>query len=321
MTLEEAIEIVLAEAKESGYLISAEYNAELVSRDINISVDAENDTINAELNASIKATVETFVDENELAATYKQLESKGREHFEEIVKRYNPMITDEELEQLSYEDLLEMVELATIEKAQMASIALEEYYLSFKEKEFKFKYKQEIAEQLNPIIGAAYKLGLDTIKAAMDVLDKIEYDLYVSEESQYIKLMNQLNSYKDKNIKLNAQLAVNENIVDINAQINANNELIDKIMADIEKVMNSVKTQITAARNALNEAYLALESIEEQIKDIDFAEILKNVEVEINSSKAGLCADFEAEFADDIANIKVNIQARKDYLEGKTKVE
>ena len=32
------------------------------------------------------------------------------------------MITDEELAALTYKDLLEMVELATIEKSQMASI-------------------------------------------------------------------------------------------------------------------------------------------------------------------------------------------------------
>ena len=44
-----------------------------------------------------------------------------------------------------------------------------------------------------------------------------------------LKLLNQLNGYKDEVIKLNAQLAVNENVTEINAEIKVKKELIEKI--------------------------------------------------------------------------------------------
>ena len=49
-----------------------------------------------------------FIEENDIAAKYQKIEEKGREYFEAIVKKYNPMITDEELTALTYKDLLEI---------------------------------------------------------------------------------------------------------------------------------------------------------------------------------------------------------------------
>ena len=92
-------------------------------------------------------------------------------------------------------------------------------------------------------------------------------------------------------------------------------------MAQIETIMNEVKAQISNARTLLNKAYIQLESIEDQITNLDFNKILTDLEVEINNSKEGLCASFEAKFADDIANINATIQARKNTLEGKINTE
>ena len=146
LDLESAINVVLTEAEESGYLLSATYNSELVTREIKVSIDSETVDGITDLNKKVSETVNKFIDENDLEATYTQLQAKGREHLEAIVKKYNPMLTDEEIKALSYKELLELVELATIEKAQMASVALEEYYLAFKEAEFKHFCKRIIGK-------------------------------------------------------------------------------------------------------------------------------------------------------------------------------
>lgn len=314
-SLSEALNIVLAEAEESGYLLSATYNSDLVSRAISVSIDSENDKIAESVNATVSSTVNKFIKDNNLAATYEKLEAKGREHFEAIVKKYNPMITDEELAALTYKDLLDMVELATIEKSQMASIALEEYYLAFKESEFKFAYKEAIAEKLNPIVAAAYKSALNLLKSAIDNLNTLEYNLYVSEDSQYLQLLEQLNGYKDEVIKLNAQVAVNENVSDITAEIKVKEDLINKVTEDIETVMATVRKGIDAARNAFNEAYKALEELEKTFTDFDFAVVLTDVEAEINNAKNGLCESFESNFADDIEKIRASVEERKASLQ------
>lgn len=318
LTLSEAINIVLTEAEESGYLLSATYNSELVTRQISVSIDgSSNDVINS-INETVSTTVNKFIDDNDLAATYEKLEAKGREYFEAIAKKYNPMLTDEELAKLSYTDLLEMVELATIEKSQMATVALEEYYLRFKETEFKFAYKEEVANslaKLNPIIAAAYNAIIDNIKTAIVHLNELEYNLYVKEDSQYLQLLNQLNGYKDQVIKLNAQLAVNENVSEITAEITVKKELIENLTANIETVMNTLKAGIDAARTQLNALYDSLAALEEQITNIDFNEVLTKVEVEINNTKDGLCNSFEANLKDEIAKINASVEARKNALE------
>lgn len=318
-TLNEALNIVLTEAEESGYLLSATYNSELVNREISVSVDSENEKIAEDISNTVSSTINTFIKDNNLTATYEQLESKGREYFEIIVKKYNPMITDEELANLTYKELLEMVELATIEKSQMASKALEEYYLFFKESEFKFAYKEAIAKKLSTLVGAAYNFSLDVLRTAVDTLNKIEYNLYISEDSQYLKLLDQLNSCKDEIIKLNAQVAINENVTDITTEIKTKEKLINQITEQIESVMASVKNSIESARKVVDEAYKAMEELEKKFTDIDFDSVLTSVENDINNTKNGLCKSFESEFADDIEQIKINVEARKQSLESSSK--
>ena len=322
-SLDEALNIVLEEAKESGYLLSASYNSEYVSREISISVDSESIESANKFNDSIKSTVEKYIDENDLSATYKNVVAKGRKHLESIAKKYNPMITDEELAAMSYHDLLELVELATIEKAQMASIALEEYYLNFKETEFKFAYKEEFVKrlsELSPALAVAYNAVLSGIKTGIENLNKLEYDLYISEESQYLKFVNQLNQYKDEIIKLKAELANTENsevTSDILTQINAKEQLINQVSQNIESVMSSVKVQIDNARNALNTLYAKLEDLEKQVSNIDLNDVFTQVENKINDTKNGVCNEFETRYASDIEKIKTSIETRKSSLESK----
>ena len=154
--------------------------------------------------------------------------------------------------------------------------------------------------------------------ASFDRLNELEYNIYVSEDSNYLKLLNQLNGYKDEVIKLNAQLAVNENVTEINAEIKVKKELIEKITKDIETIMNTFKTTIEVVRNQLNSFYDSLTGLEEKITNLNFEEILTNVEVKVNNAKDGLCESFESAHADEIASINARIAARKEALEGKS---
>ena len=152
---------------------------------------------------------------------------------------------------------------------------------------FNTSHKEAIANELNSVLALSYKTALNALKSASDALDELEYNLYVSEDSQYLKLLNELNSHKDEVIKLKAELAINDETAEITAQINVNEELINQIKANIESVMNLAKQTIQAAREALNKAYTALESIEHTITDLDFNEVLTNVENDINNHKDG----------------------------------
>lgn len=312
-SIEEVIEIIMAEAEECGYLISAEYNADEVSKEVSISVTSENEEDQAALEADIKVEVNAYIEEHNLAAVYNELEAKSRAHLESIVLAYNPALTEEEVKAMSYEDLMKNVELATIEKAQLASIALEEYYLSCKEYQFQMAYKAEIASQLNGLQATLYEVGRTALQFAIDTIEKIQYEVYVKEDSAYLQFLSQINEYKDKNVKLRVKLGSAENGAEFTAQIQANEAKIAEIEAKVVEFMNGINAKLEEAKAAINEALAKLEELE-KTSSVDFNKVLTDVEQKINDTKDGLFADFEAEYADDIAAAKAQVEARKQAL-------
>ena len=312
-SIEEVIEIIMAEAEECGYLISAEYNADEVSKEVSISVTSENEEDQAALEADIKVEVNAYIEEHDLAAVYNELEAKSRAHLESIVLAYNPALTEEEVKAMSYEDLMKNVELATIEKAQLASVALEEYYLSVKEYQFQMAYKDEIASHLNESVARGYNLVRTALQFAIDTIEKIQYEVYVKEDSAYLQFLSQINEYKDKNVKLRVQLGSAENGAEFTAQIQANEAKITEIEAKIVEFMNGINAKLEEAKVAINKALAKLEELEKTLS-VDFNQILTDVEQKINDTKDGLFADFEAEYADDIAAAKAQVEARKQAL-------
>lgn len=312
-SIEEVIEIIMAEAEECGYLISAEYNADEVSKEVSISVTSENEEDQAALEADIKVEVNAYIEEHDLAAVYNELEAKSRAHLESIVLAYNPALTEEEVKAMSYEDLMKNVELATIEKAQLASVALEEYYLSVKEYQFQMAYKDEIASKLNGIQATLYEVGRTALQMAIDAIEKIQYEVYVKEDSAYLQFLSQINEYKDKNVKLRVQLGSAENGAEFTAQIQANEAKITEIEAKIVEFMNGINAKLEEAKALINQALAELEVLEKN-SSVDFNQVLTDVEQKINDTKDGLFADFEAEYADDIAAAKAQVEARKQAL-------
>ena len=312
-SIEEVIEIIMAEAEECGYLISAEYNADEVSKEVSISVTSENEEDQAALEADIKVEVNAYIEEHDLAAVYNELEAKSRAHLESIVLAYNPALTEEEVKAMSYEDLMKNVELATIEKAQLASVALEEYYLSVKEYQFQMAYKDEIASKLNGLQATLYEVGRNALQLAIDTIEKIQYEVYVKEDSAYLQFLSQINEYKDKNVKLRVQLGSAENGAEFTAQIQANEAKITEIEAKIVEFMNGINAKLEEAKALINQALAELEVLEKN-SSVDFNQVLTDVEQKINDTKDGLFADFEAEYADDIAAAKAQVEARKQAL-------
>lgn len=322
-TLEKSLEIVVDEAVSTGY-ISASTNAE--QKEIKISVDAETDKAQVKLEATVQASVEKIIDEKDLNAAYKKLEAKGRAHLEAIVLAYNPALTQEEVSSMTNEQLMAQVELATIEKAQYASVELEKFYLEFKNYEFQMKYKKEILDginKVNKVIGVAYEKAVASLEEAIKQIEELQYKTYVSEESDYLKLIDKLNSYKDQNVELKFQL-INDttgNNVTIQAQITANNQLIDAVTAQIQAAMDTYNASLEVIKLILNQAILSLDAIEKTVTNIDYEAILNTVESDINNTKNGLCASFEAKYADEIASIKAKVSERKTALQNKISAE
>ena len=63
-------------------------------------------------------------------------------------------------------------------------------------------YKEEIAGHLNGIQASLYNAARTVLQLAIDTIERIQYEVYVKEDSAYLQFLSQINSYKDKNVKL-----------------------------------------------------------------------------------------------------------------------
>ncbi|MBO5712416.1 MAG: hypothetical protein J6R47_06200 [Acholeplasmatales bacterium] len=315
--LDAAIEIVLNAAVECKYLNKGEDSK--FSKDISLSVSAITDAKKSELVGSISTTIDTYVLENEINAASKVLEAKGREYFEGIALKYDPSLTSEELKEMSYQDLMSYVELATIEKAKLVNMALEEYYISFKEYQFELQYKEQIAEKLkstvSTVTSALYSAAYYVLSGAVNVIEELQYNIFVSPDSNYLKFLSELQKYKDENTKLTYKLSMGGANTEIEATINLNKEKIEQFEAKIIEIMNGFNSSLESAKTGIKNAIEKLEEIEEKISQINYIELLNNVENTINNTKTGLLATFEEKYADDIAKAKNNVALRKAELE------
>ncbi|MGN1296023.1 MAG: hypothetical protein ACI4U5_06400, partial [Bacilli bacterium] len=98
MKLEAALDLIIEEAQNTGFLVKASVNTEDVSKNISISITAETEQIKENIETKVEKKVNEIIEETGIAATYHKLEEKGRDYFEQVALSYNPALTQEELD-------------------------------------------------------------------------------------------------------------------------------------------------------------------------------------------------------------------------------
>lgn len=321
-SINDVLTIIIEEAKACGYLTpitSEEINIE--TNNVKISINCTDSEHLSDLEDKIKTKVEKVISKEKIDAAYQQLESKKREYFEGVAKQYNPNLTNEILSKMTEEELMCYVELATIEKAELVSVELEKYYFSLKEYEFQIQYKEQIAkklESLSSITSTVYTAAINALKMAVEQINKLQYDIFVSENSQYLKLLHELNSYKDKNMVLEYKMnfaSSEDNKLEISTEIKTNDEMIKQIETQIISIMTLFNNNLEALKKIINSSISKLVEQEKNISNVNYNELLTSVEKKINDSKNGLLSEFEKEYTDEIINARTKMNQRKSALE------
>lgn len=325
LTYEAALEVVVKEAEESGYLITASSESLLAKKDISISISSTDDKLQVDLEAKIESKVKDLIDKGKIQAEYKKLEAKVRKELEKIALEYDPTLTQEQLDKLTQEQLYNYVELATIEKAEIASKALEDYYFAFKEYQFTLKYKDELVKSLNNMTGIAVEAlqGLSgELDKAVKAINDLQYELFVNPESNYLKTLAELEALKDKVISLEFKItnAEGEELVSLKAELKASKAAIETLKATIEGIMNTFNTTLDGLKTALNTVKAGVDSAATKLEGLDYNKVLTNVEKSVNDYKSKVLDEFEKEFADEYNAAKEKVAKRKEALEQAVKV-
>ena len=214
-TAEEAAQMVVKIATETGYLVKGEVTA--TSDEINISISSDTAQIE-DLYKKVENKVNDYVEKNGLSAQLKKGEAIALEELRKYVVN-NTEYTEEDVKDMTATQLYAALGATRLEQAELYSEALRDAYVKAKNYEFKFAEKEETAKVIEAMDSAAqlvyssYKTVLDTYKSAIDAVEKARYDYLVSPDSEYQKTLVKLRDAKEKFLiqkKIVASLDVND---------------------------------------------------------------------------------------------------------------
>lgn len=321
-SVEDATKHFINLSEQLGYTIKGKVDtdAQLIKISVGGSLEKEKLSI---LEMKVNETAQKAIYDLGLNAKSEIIQQKTKEYFVAIVMKYDPTLTKEEVSAMDYKDLMNIVNLATLEKAEIFSIKLEEYYEQMKEYEFKLKYKQELASSLGEgyqeLLNSYNELLVKFSESINDLqLKKVEF--FTSPNSNYVKAIQKYNEVKSEFLKskIDVQIAINNGkdttLLKVNMQIKEDAvKAADAVVTAAESTINFTFESLISVLEGI---YLSLEKLEKDFpKEINFEEKLSNAENYMNTTKREMFEKFESSVSKErIEEIKSNLKLQKENL-------
>ncbi|MBQ7408167.1 MAG: hypothetical protein IJW13_02695 [Clostridia bacterium] len=321
-TAEEATELVVTLATETGYLVKG--SAEVSENEVKISVAGGEQA--AQLLASVKEKINTKLEQLDVEGKVAEVQAMGLEAMKEIVKK-SGVYTAEEVDAMTEDQLYKAMALVRLETASLITEDLREVYYSAKESKITFAQSEQTAKVIEAMGGVytliynGYKAAVDAYSSAITAVDNFRYEQLVSPDSQYQKALQALREAKAEVLKQRtfvASLDVNgEEFASASITLQGNEEAYDKALAAFEALGNTVNDNLVALIEALRSSEQALRSIESSFSgNIQETLQAKAQEIEdgINQAKDQFFANFEEAHKEDIKAIQAQLIAQKQAL-------
>lgn len=322
-SVEDAVALIINVSSDTGYLVKGEVEAS--ENEIKISVSGDEEA-QKELYNKVKAQVEKVTSEENIAAVVQKAEALEKEALEALVKKVEPELTDEELEAMTEQELLKVLEKARLERAMLYSEELEKAYNQAKEYEIKLVEKEETQKVIESM-DASYQVYKEYYSS---LVDSFSQSIKKLEESYYEKLVDPESAYQVQYAKLlNAKaelIAQKEQVVAL--EEGAEKEAALKILETKEKVYNQVLEATTSLYELVSKTFefmiSQLKQIEERLvsyldslpAEIKTALNAKATEIEASCNKAkdDFFAKFEEEHQEEINYYKALMEEQKAAL-------
>ncbi len=332
--LDKAIEIVLTIENETGYLVSG--NARIDDNNLSFSITTDNEKIKDSLKKSIDATVNDVCDKLNVQETISYIEEISRANLEEIALKCDPTLTKEDVQNMSYEQLFNVIKIYNIETAMLYSEELEELYTQVKEYNIKFaesEYTKDVISAMGntyALLMKGYDILLSSLQDSIDYLNNLKYESFVSETSAYQKTIAKYESAKKDLLVYKNQLAtadvenkdLQESLIKL---LDAQIEFVDGIQTSINEAADFSNALIDKAIAKIDEYMKELEDYKEKYflsqEDIEakLTQSAKDLENTINTTKDNAFKNFEEKYGDDIKNCQEKVLAYKQELKDSLK--
>ena len=323
-TPEEAVEMIVTLASDTGYLVQG--NTEASENTVKISVSGD-----SKYAEQLKKDIIEKADE-----TLKALDINGKVEKVEALKidalrqmaLSASLYTEEEINAMSEKQLYEVIAAARVETALLLTEEMRSAYYSAKEYKISFTERDETARIIKELGGlynltyTAYKTALDVYSAVITELDNFRYEMLVSPESEYQKSLTKLREAKVELLKqknYTASLDVNgEEYASASVTLQLSEENYNKMLAAYEKIGTDINASLEALIAKLRQAEAKLIELEDTLFDKNIEAKLQEkateIEANLNAAKDGFFAEFESAHAEDIATIEQSLLAKKQQL-------
>ena len=261
------------------------------------------------------------------------IEAKTLEQMRQLVVD-DGLFPEDEVKDMTEEQLYRALAAGRIETAELLTQEMRDAYYRAKDYKISFAERKE-TQRIIEGMGAAYSstlalynAALKSYSSAIDALDQLRYELLVSPDSDYQKLLAQLRDVKEellKEKKIVASVKVgDDNYAEVSASFKLSEEKYQKMYDALvaagekaDKAMSDAVQLLRVGENALRELE---EKFPEEITD-KLTEEAKNIEDAVNSAKDGFFAEFEKAHKDDIEKIENDLKTKKQQLIAEAKGE
>lgn len=319
-TIEEAIEIIITNEKESGFLLSGKVGND--ENQISIKVSANKEKFQAKIEGKVEDTIVEVCEELNINETITKLEAYTKEELEKLAVKYNCYLSDIEAAKMNYAELVNQVSLHHQEVKELVSVELENLYLSTKEYEWQFAEKEEVLEELDKLeekyqeFKTSYRKIIEELKEVIVKLEETQFDLLVDPESDYQKKLNEYYDVKGALNEVKANLAAEGNYESTASQLilSGYEKTLEFAKLSLDTIKTLVEKTISAAKTVVETVIKSLEELEakfpSELKPL-VQEKLQMTQDQMNQQKDAFFAEFEAKYAEEIAAAKQNAEERK----------
>ncbi len=330
-TPEEAIEMMVTLASDTGYLVQG--NVEASENTVKISVSGDSKYAE-QLKKDITEKANDTLKALDINGTVEKVEALEIDALRQMALS-TALYTEKEISTMDEDQLYKVISAGRIETALLLTEEMRSAYYSAKEYKISFAEREETARIIKELGGLynlthiAYKTALDVYSTAITELDNFRYEMLVSPESEYQKSLTELREAKIELLKqknYTASLNVNgEEYASATVTLQLTEENYNKMLAVYEKIGTDLNAALEALIAKLRQAESKLTELEDTLFDENIeAKLQENaaeIEANLNAAKDGFFAEFESAHAEDIAAIEKALLAKKQQLKSEIEAE
>lgn len=323
-TPEEAVELVVSLAAETGYLVQG--NVEVSDNTVRISVSGDSKYAE-QLQKAVEKKAEAVLEKFDIEGKVERIDALETAALRQLALETG-LYSEEQLSGMTDEQLYEVIALGRIETALLLTEDMRNAYYAAREYEIAFAESQATAKIIQGMGGlynltyTAYKTALDVYSAVIAELEELRYELLVSPDSEYQKSLAELRDAKVELLKqktYTASLDINgEEYASASVTLQLSEEQYNKALEAYEALGQRANEAIDKVLERMKQAESKLKELESTIFDEDIearlTESAAELEAAMNAAKDGFFDKFEAAHAEDIAAVEQALIAKKQQL-------